>query len=62
LRIQLRPIATDSVALQMGVRAAQSEMDEGQVTWMDCESKGKFEEAFLAAMDAVLGMSQRERQ
>jgi hypothetical protein len=38
----------------MGVRAEQSEMDEGQVTWMDCESKGKFEETFLAAMDSVL--------
>jgi len=54
LRIQLRPVVPDSVALQMGVRAAQSEMDEGQVTWMDCESKGKFEETFLAAMDSVL--------
>jgi hypothetical protein len=54
LRIQLRPVVPDSVALQMGVRAAQSEMDEGQVTWMDCESKGKFEEIFLAAMDSVL--------
>jgi len=62
LRIQLRAVVPDSVALQMGVRAAQSEMDEGQVTWMDCESKGRFEGIFLAAMDSVLGMSQRERQ
>jgi hypothetical protein len=62
LRIQLRPVVPDSVALQMGVRAAQSEMDEGQVTWMDCESKGKFEESFLAAMDSVLGVRQSERQ
>jgi len=62
LRIQLRPVIPDSVALQMGVRAAQSEMDEGQVTWMDCESKGKFEEIFLAAMDSVLGVSASERR
>jgi hypothetical protein len=60
LRIQLRPVVPDSVALQMGVRAAQSEMDEGQVSWMDCESKGKFEEVFLAAMDSVLGGSSKQ--
>jgi hypothetical protein len=61
LRIQLRPVVPDSVALRLGVRAAQSEMDEGQVTWMDCESKGKFEEVFLAAMDSVLGAGPSER-
>ena len=38
-----RPVVPDSVALQMGVRTEQSEMDEGQIAWMDCESKGKFE-------------------
>ena len=57
LRIQLRPVVPDSVALQMGAKAAQSEMDEGQIKWMDCESKGKFEQVFLAAMDSVLGGS-----
>jgi hypothetical protein len=31
-------------------------MDEGQVTWMDCESKGKFEEVFLASLDSVMGV------
>ena len=62
LRIQLRPVVPDSVALQMGVRAEQSEMDEGQVTWMDCESKGKFEEVFLASLDSVMGVSPSERQ
>jgi hypothetical protein len=61
LRIQLRPVVPDSVAMQLGVRATQSEMDEGRVTWMDCESKGKFEEVFLAAMDSVLGAGSSER-
>jgi len=60
LRIQLRPVVPDSVALQMGVRAAQSEMDEGQVSWMNCESKGKFEEVFLAAMDSAMVAGSRQ--
>jgi hypothetical protein len=62
LRIQLRPVVPDSVALRLGVRAAQSAMDEGQVTWIDCESKGKFEEVFLAAMDSLVAQSASQVQ
>lgn len=62
VRIQLRPVAPDSVALHLGTKAAQSEMDEGQIKWMDCESRGKFEEVFLAAMDSVVGGRPREGQ
>jgi len=32
------------------------------VTWMDCESKGKFEETFLAAMDSVLASGTTQAQ
>ena len=54
LRVQLRPVQRDTVAVQLGAAAWEEPENTEDAEWTKCESTGYFEATVLAGIDSLL--------